>query len=356
MGRPPEKRSKATEGAVSSMFADVVDAAGDIVEIAESTPESVEETVRSTIAYAKLFTGTANEYVRRFHDIEVPEYRVDGGKIERLATTVNTPVREYLNDRFKNFAKIKPAKRRGLKDFLLSNPATIFKGQFEVASKGDVLSVGRDGRNILTISKAQVSTCFYGKGTPEMLAKTIELLGIWVLYCREIRKIDTKKIRTKWKEMGVWHQETFEHEIGDLQTMVDGYLGIDCNGFTGRYLKAKFPWLQIDPNTTEESYVKEKTAIRKKLEDIRVDDTAVFNDGSFHHVAMVSQVLRRTPEEMQLTLSESRSGQDRHGGPQTNIWIVRPQLDKKKTPVEGKFEVVGRTGEKFVNFVAPHSV
>jgi hypothetical protein len=102
--------------------------------------------------------------------------------------------------------------------------------------------------------------------------------------------------------------------------------------------------------------VKDETHVRKKLEDIRSDDTAVFNDGSYHHVATVGQILNRTPDELRLLLSESRTKEVRHGGPQSNIWIVRPQLDSKKKPVESKFDVVGRTGETFVKFVEPYSV
>jgi hypothetical protein len=360
MGRPPDKRpappEKGTGGPISSMYGDLEEAIEDIVEVVGSTPEAAEETVRATIAYAELFAGGANEYVQRFHDIKVPDYRVDAGKIEKSGATVNTPVREYLNNRLKNFAKLRPEMRLGLKDFLLSNPATIFKGQFKVARDGDGMTVSRDGLEVLSVRISQVSSCFYGKGTPDMLAKTIELLGIWVLYCREIRKIDKKKIPTKWKDKEGWHKETFEHEIEDLPTMVGRYLGIDCNGFTGRYWKAKFPWLEIDPGTTEEAYVKDETHVRKKLEDIRSDDTAVFNDGSYHHVATVGQILNRTPDELRLLLSESRTKEVRHGGPQSNIWVVRPQRDSKKKPVESKFDVVGRTGETFVKFVEPYSV
>jgi hypothetical protein len=351
MARAPTKQDSG--GIISSVYDDLAEAGADFV---EAVPRSVEDTVRSTIAWGELFTGRADAYVRRYHDITVPEYRVVSGKIERTAGTVNTPVREYLNNLHSNRANIAPRWRRGLKDFLLNNPDILFKGQFDVVSKGDTLAVARDGVKFFSVSKAVVSTCFFGKATPEMLAGTIELLAVWVLYCREIRGLDKKKIRVGWHEDKARKSELHEYDIGDLQTMVDSFLGVDCNGFTGRYLKAKFPWLAIEPGTTEETYVKDETKVRKKLEDIRVDDTAVFNkNNSYHHVAMVSLVLSRTADEARLMLSESRSQHLEHGGPQTNVWVVKPQRDKAGKPIEGKFDIEGRDKEKFVKFVEPHS-
>jgi hypothetical protein len=353
MARPSEKRP----GGIASLYEGLVDLVEEVVELADATPEAVGDTVRSTIAYGELITGGAQEYVQRFHGVTVPEYGVEGGKIMKLATAIGTPVREYLNNSHSNRANNIPAKRRALKDFLLSNPGTLLKGQFDIASHGDTMTISRDGRSILAVSKAQVSTCFYGKGTPEMLAKTIELLGIWVVYSREIRKIDAKKLRVKWTDKeGKQHDEKLDVAIDDLPTMVDSYLGVDCNGFTGRYWKAKYPWLEVDPGNTEESYVQDETHLRKTLAEIRVDDCAVLNNGGFHHVAIVSQVLTRTADELRVMLSESRSAELEHGGPQSNIWVVRPKFDVKKKPIESKFKIDGRPGETFINFTAPHSL
>lgn len=84
----------------------------------------------------------------------------------------------------------------------------------------------------------------------------------------------------------------------------------------------------------------------------------MFNDGSYHHVAMVGAVLQYLPDEALLILSESRTSHMPRGGPQSNIWRVRQQViekgkDKGK-PIEGKFDIVGRRGgDTFVKFASP---
>ncbi len=329
------------------------------------------DAIASTIDFIMLCTGAAGEYVDRYHAIHVPEYRLNAGRIEKTAKKINVPVREYLNRRFTNHAGITPNIRLGLKDFLLSSLGAFFAGHLKVESKSDTLTISRDGITLLSVSKATVSSCFYGKGTPEMLAQTIELLGLWILFCHEVKEIERKTLTVgHWEvEKGKKVKKTFSHtyEIEDLQTMADSYLGVDCNGFTGRYLKAKYRWLDISPDTTEESYVsggghgkgpgKDESHLRKKPADITIDDTAVFNNGSYHHVAMVSQILLRADDHVLLTLAESRSAQERHGGPQQNVWRVEPkrkqQRDGKGAVIEGKFKLAGRPGDT-VEFVAPH--
>jgi hypothetical protein len=363
MAHPPERGSKPRSGKggiASALFGAVEEAVEEFVEVVEAVPASAHDVVRSTVALATRFPGNALDYVGKYHGISVPEYSVVSDRIEKSARTINTPVREYLNDRLSNRADNKPEKRHVLKDHLLYN-SRLLAGQFEIANDGRTLTVSRGGVTVLSVGLAEVSTCFFGKGTPEMLAKTIELLGLWVLYCREIRKIDTKKITVKRPDKdGNKQEKTFEYEIGNLQTMVDGYLGVDCNGFTGRFLKARYPLLLIEPGSTEESYVKDKTQIRKKLADIKVDDTAVFHKhGSYHHVAMVSMVVTRSADEARVMLAESRTQHMMAGGPRSDLWLVKPQRTGKKEDgdlIEGQFDVLGRDKEKFVKFVAPHSV
>ncbi len=161
------------------------------------------------------------------------------------------------------------------------------------------------------------------------------------------------------KKKGTWGPHNFA--IEDLQTMVDDYLGVDCNGFTGRYLNAKFRALKVTAQTTEEEYVSGKAALphlRQTVGDIKADDTVVFNNGSYHHVAMVGAVLQFTAREALVILAESRTAHMLHGGPQSNIWRVRQhEVLKRAKPtgkfIEGKFNIIGRGGDTFVKIVAP---
>ncbi len=314
-------------------------------------------------AVSRLLFSTASDYVRNYHSIQVPEYRVVSGQIEKTSTMINTPVREYLNNRHTNRAGLAPHVRRRLKDHLLSiDLSYLFKGHFEVDTQGNVLTISKGGATILSVNKLAVGSCFYGKGSPAMLAQAIELLGLWTVFRAEILNQDKKVLKgTFTTGKGEDKRKVpFEHayEIDDLQTMVDSYLGVDCNGFTGRYLKAKFPSLNVSPDTEEEAYVSRTADLRKPVADIpylrktvaeiAVNDTAVFNKGGrYHHVAMVSQVMPFSDNEMQVALAESRTATMVHGGPQVNLFRVRRQKQ------EGNFDVVGRVGESFARFVSP---
>lgn len=313
-----------------------------IVDAATAAGDAVE----AMIGRAELFVGNAAQYVDNYHKIEVPEYVVDAGQIKKATTMINTPVREYLNQRYLNHAKISPKVRLRLKDLLLFNLDAVFKGHLDVAGikRSPTLTISKDGKALLTVRKGEVATCFYGKGTPKMLAKTIELMQLWIVVCTEILKKDSVKVKAGGEQHTI--------EIEDLQTMVDSFLGVDCNGFTGHYLKAKFPALRISSGTHEYVYASEEAFNRKKIADIKVDDTAVmYRKGHYHHVAMVSQVLWYHPDEMLLMLAESRTMDMVHGGPQVNMWHVKQQFEKKK-PKEGKFDIATRA-ESFVKFVSP---
>jgi hypothetical protein len=74
---------------------------------------------------------------------------------------------------------------------------------------------------------------------------------------------------------------------------------------------------------------------------------------------MVSMVVSRTADEARLLLSESRTQHMIGGGPRSDLWLVKPQRAGKNGDgdiIEGQFDILGRDKEKFIKFVAPHSV
>lgn len=323
-----------------------------LAETAAAAGASIVEVVER----GSLFAGNAMVFATNYHNIRVPRYQVTAGKIERAAGMIDAPVREYANTNFRNRAGHTALVRLGLKDALLGLPDSL-TGHFDVESDKTTLTIRKDGATLLSVAPREVAASFNGKGTPRMMAKTIELLQIWILLNREVLRRSSVR-RTVLKDAKTKERESHDYAVDDLQKMVDDYLGVDCNGFTGRYLNAKFPTLSVTSQTTEEEYARKTGHLRKTLADIRADDIAVFNkNGSYHHVAMVSAVLHYWPGDVLLMLSEARSAHMPKGGPQSNVWRVRQQEIKdgkgKGTPVEGKFDIVGRGGEKFVKFVSP---
>jgi len=306
-----------------------------------------------------LFIGNAMIFADAYNSIQVPQYRVSAGKIERTGAMIAAPVREYANTRHKNRAGHETIVRLGLKDILLFQLPGMLKGHLDAATVDGTLTIRKGGTTLLTVGMGEVNASFNGKGSPRMMARTIELLQIWIVLCRDVlgRTTVRSTIGRKDEKKGTDTRRPHDFAVEDLQTMVDDYLGVDCNGFTGRYLKAKFPALKVDAQTTEEAYASKDAHVRKSVADIKADDTAVFNDGSYHHVAMVGAVLQYLPSEALIILAESRTAHMLHGGPQSNIWRVRQQVIKKGKdkgkPVEGKFDILGRGSDTFVKFAAP---
>jgi hypothetical protein len=322
-------------------------------DIAAEAGNAAGDSITELVERGSLFAGNAMSFADAYHRIRVPRYRVSAGRIERTADTIEAPVREYANTRLSNRAGHAPLVRLGLKDILLFQLPAMLKGHLDVDSSGGALAIRKDGKPLLSVTWAEVNASFNGKGSPRMMARTIELLQIWILLCSEVLGHST--VRSKIGKKG--EKQPHDYAVEDLQTMVDDYLGVDCNGFTGHYLKKKFPALTVTSQTTEETYVSKEAHVRKTVADIKADDTAVFNNGSYHHVAMVGAVLQYLPGEALVILAESRTSHMPRGGPQSNFWRVRQQENKKGklkgTPIEGKFDIVGRGGDKFVKFAAP---
>ncbi|MGE0421621.1 MAG: hypothetical protein AB7O88_05120 [Reyranellaceae bacterium] len=326
---------------VPNLIGEAASAAGDsIMELAER---------------GALHVGNAMLYASAFHTIEVPRYRGTAGKLQRTADTITVTVREYANTRLDNRAGNSAKVRLGLKDILLFGLPGMLKGHLDVDSRDRTLTISKDGRTLLSVGWGEVNASFNGKGSPRMMARTIELLQIWIVLCSEVLGLSTVRAKIGKKEA----KETHEYAVDDLQTMVDDYLGVDCNGFTGLYLKAKFPALSVTSQTTEEAYVSKEAHNRKTVGDIKADDIVAFNDGSYHHVAMVGAVLQYLPGEALVILSESRSAGLVHGGPQSNLWRVRQHMIKDRwgkptgKTEEGKFDIVDRGKDKFVKIASP---
>jgi hypothetical protein len=324
------------------------------------TGSAAGDSIIEFVERGSLFVGNAMLFANTYNNIRVPQYRVSAGQIERTGAMIDASVREYANTRLTNRAGHEPIVRLGLKDILLFQLPAMLKGHLDVDSSGGTLTIRKGGATLLSVGLGEVNASFNGKGSPRMMARTIELLQIWIVLCRDVlgRTTVRSTIGRKDEKKGTDTRRPHDFAVEDLQTMVDDYLGVDCNGFTGHYLKAKFPALTVTSQTTEETYVSKEAHNRKTVADIKADDTAVFNDGSYHHVAMVGAVLHYLPGEALIILAESRTSRVLHGGPQSNFWRVRQQeITKGKhkgTPIEGKFDIVGRGGsDKFVKFAAP---
>jgi hypothetical protein len=174
-------------------------------------------------------------------------------------------------------------------------------------SKGEGYSLTNSGYPIYEFPKSAFMACFSGKASPARLCAMSQLISYWRGY----------KILKEGKD------------IGTVAEVVDKYLGVDCNGFIGNYLREKYAGITVGPSSTEYTF-KVEGVQRASPMDFRADDVIVF-DG-FHHVAIIDSVSERTKDHATCLVCESRSKD--HGGPQMR-WY---NLHAKK----GKYGINGR--------------
>lgn len=123
------------------------------------------------------------------------------------------------------------------------------------------------------------------------------------------------------------------------------YLGLDCNGFTGAYLKTFYPALGIGPND-HINYLDSKLKKRTRLDDVRSGDILSREGGSgTRHVAMIDAVVSNTYGGDSKSVTVTHSASSYHGlGTQMHTLRHRPSLSHE-------WELVGYY--KFDHCLAP---
>ncbi|MCA8909775.1 MAG: hypothetical protein KDA49_09190 [Rhodospirillaceae bacterium] len=293
------------------------------------------------------YLGDASNYAIRYRKMTCGSFDIFDGAPRRVAQ-VPAPVVEYSNRRFTNAFSIRPNAKKALKDHLNRFPKDILQTRklATVSEQDGVITVTSKHGLLLSYKPGRVSQAFYGKGSPEMVAEAADLLSLRRAFTEGIEKKSSFPVRFKEAD---GTKTTHNVQIEPIANMVEKYLGVDCNGFTGTYLKAKYPKLTIHSGDTEEFYASKEKYRRKTLGDIKVDDIAVFKKPSgYHHVAMVSVVFPRSKDtdDLQVILAESR-GNQRGNGPQYNAWTFKQQM-AGGAAVDTKFDIVGRSGETYV--------
>ena len=122
------------------------------------------------------------------------------------------------------------------------------------------------------MSWKQLQFAFYGKGTPDDFRNALRIIDYYLLYAQMRLSAVHWNYRMSLADYAKW------------------YLGMDCNGFTGSYLKTFYPELGIGPND-DINYLDTKLKKRGDLEDVRSGDILSREGGSgTRHVAMIDAV------------------------------------------------------------------
>lgn len=319
---------------------------------------------------------TAGQFINLYRNIQVPELAVIDGEIRQSGEQISTSALAYVN----NGAKVDstsptgptPGKRAGFRSLLLSLKKNKTLAKYVSFTEGEegAVSVSNSRGILFDYTRTAVFQSFYGKGTPGQITKTVNLMNLWRVFMLDIRKREqsaarevTDKLTKAAAERENAKSVTYDHQfqVDDLPTMVEQYLGVDCNGFANLYLKNKYPNLEIkSANTMEDLYVQTtgkkgdkqriKENLRHSLADVKQDDAVVFYKGHYHHIAIINVVLVRSADGILVSLAESR-GKSKGGVQVNNFWIR--QKKKGGKPVSGEFTIDGRASEDFVNIVSP---
>lgn len=255
---------------------------------------------------------TAADYVKEYHNITVPKFTQQDSQWPLFGGGfLATPVTEYSNTRHAMYSGKTFKERWDFYEELIR----FFKARAKEKDSG--ISWG-SGPNIICswlpmhgFRRKDMQDSIEGKASPAILTQMIQLISYWVS-----------------------HQSLIKGEtMSTVPQYVNDYIGVDCNGFAGNYLKSKYPNVKCKHSTPEEQYLvwgKYGGEIRKSPADLAADDVIVF-DG---HIAVISKVVLATAKEALVEISESRTRRMKKGGPQTNSWWIRQK--------SGVFELVDR--------------
>lgn len=252
------------------------------------------------------------DYVLKYHHLWAADFKPkSGGSGLQSSGAYVTPVLQYSNLKYTNAAGKSPSERLAFKDHLLG----CFKARAGEAGSG--VTYTKEGGYTLScsaypvteFSKASFMASFSGKASPDKLWKMIQLISYWRAYRVHVEK---------------------KTGVAVVAEIVDKYLGVDCNGFVGNFLRDKFAGVKVGPSTPESDF-RTGGVYRTSPTELRAEDVIVF--GGFHHVAIIDRVVSANSSEAGCIICESRS--KAHGGPQLNYFPIKFSA--------GKFSMRGET-------------
>jgi hypothetical protein len=274
---------------------------------------------------------TAAQYVSQYHSISVPEYRMQNGEM-RASHFASTPVDEYLNLKHTNRAgythKQRMKFRNGVYEFLEAHAPRTDTPVYRLGAGYKILN---SIAPCAYVDFAMFESAFVGKAPPETLYPVIQALSYW----------------RGWR---VLEEGT---PPPSLARLVDMFLGSDCNGFVGNYMKEKYKAneFRLGPSTPEEDYFYNRDEIRDSGTEIRADDVVLLNRTPdpdkgevkvnwdlpkksledeltkrrflIGHIMVISSVGATSDKSASVMISESATSAIENGGPRTTAQTLQ---------------------------------
>jgi len=173
-------------------------------------------------------------------------------------------------------------------------------------------------------------SAFVGKADPKMPQAVIHGMSYW----------------------RAWREQEQAEGLPSLVSLVDKFLGSDCNGLVGNYMKTKYKSydFRCGPSSPEEDFFYNRQEIRDNAMEIRADDVILLNRkpgkdqaavewdnkskkemedelsqkrSLVGHIMVISSIVGLSATEAQAMVSESATSDVVNGGPRTLPWTLR---------------------------------
>ncbi len=275
---------------------------------------------------------TADQFVRQYHAIQVPQYKVQNGKVSAVGM-LKTPVDEYLNKRHTNRAGYSHDQRwkfrKGIWDFIEKHAKM---SDTPVYPSGTGVIIENSISSCPYVDNAMMKKAFYGKAAPGVLQQVIHAMSYW----------------------RAWREQEPGMPVPSLADLVDMFLGSDCNGFVGNYMSEKYKAydFKLGDSSPEEDFFYNRQEIRDSGVDLRADDIVLLNrtadpkkgevavDWSkkskkdmekelstrrfnIGHIMVISSVGGATQDQAEVLISESATRHEVNGGPRTRPFTLK---------------------------------
>jgi hypothetical protein len=158
---------------------------------------------------------------------------------------------------------------------------------------------------------------FSGKGSPQGISAVMEtFVDSADAFCKRNASADK---RSQVGKCAGWLADSTISWKDTLQRICDDWIGLDCNGFTGNWLRLTAPEFKIGPNTRPNDMKAKAVTYRKSLEEIEYWDIMCYCHGE--HVAAVNWAYAERPGVFDVCQSAG-------GGPRENDYGFIQLTDK----------------------------
>jgi hypothetical protein len=250
------------------------------------------------------------QWVGRYLALRAPAFRTDGrASIPTLGPEIAVPITQYANASEANYQR----------------PRTQIMREMESWARGPAhrLGLNRTGDNLQLLVTPPVHTTlgaiarvFGGKGSPGEIRDVLVIASLWMTTSPQI-------LATAG--------------VTDLPGFAQRYIGVDCNGFVGTYLRANYPQTHFGP----EFYIPAVSAHSRACATLSdVDSLCLIISQGLGHVSIIGAIFSRTDSQIDCNQCQSRS--PALGGPHLGRITIRrnhTQFTVNHSPVTGIYRL-----------------